>query len=242
MEVKTRTGSIQDAIYNSLRKNIINLRLEPGKSISEKEIALRYKVSRTPVREAFIHLAKEGLVQVIPQKETVVSLIDWSRLEQEFFLRESLEAAVLESFVKKSGPEHFALMEHLIEEQSAAFEAADYIKFLDTDDNFHHVFFEPAGQDLSWEVMQSMNGHYRRVRLLKIRLKGIAVGVVVQHRKILSALRKKDLPAARELLKEHLHQLDVEEGLLKENFPQYFAVPGGNEDPYSIDFGAADPE
>jgi DNA-binding GntR family transcriptional regulator len=228
--------SIQDAIYRDLRKNIINLGLEPGKNISEKEIALRYKVSRTPVREAFIHLAQEGLVRVIPQKETVVSLIDPARVEQELFLRETLETAILEPFTLKAGPEHFALMEGLIENQDAAFEAGGYIEFVDNDDRFHHTFFKTAGQDLGWEVLRNMSGHYHRVRLLTIRLKGIGKGVVGQHRKLLAALRKKDTTAARELLKDHLHKLDAEEELLKREFPAYFAAPD-NENPYSVNFG-----
>jgi DNA-binding GntR family transcriptional regulator len=235
LETKPRHGNIQDAIYANLRKNIVNLKLEPGKGISEKEIALRYQVSRTPVREAFIRLAKEGLVRVIPQKETSVSLIDWSRVIQEFFLRESLETAVLAPFADQSGAADFALMERIIESQNAAFTEGDYVQFVDNDDRFHHAFFEAARQNLSWDVLQNMSGHYHRVRLLSIRLNGIAAGIVGQHRKILEALKKKNISQARELLQAHLHKLDTEEELLKENFPAYFVSPH-DEDPFNIDF------
>jgi DNA-binding GntR family transcriptional regulator len=90
-------SSVQDRVYAALRKSIINLNLVPGTVISEKEISLRFQVSRTPVREALIHLSKEGLVQVIPQRGTMVSLIDPARVQQEFFLRECLETAILDS-------------------------------------------------------------------------------------------------------------------------------------------------
>jgi DNA-binding GntR family transcriptional regulator len=80
-----RSPSVQDSVYTALRESIMNLNLAPGTVISEKEISCRYEVSRTPVREAFIHLSKEGLIKVIPQKETQVSLIDFARVEQEFF-------------------------------------------------------------------------------------------------------------------------------------------------------------
>jgi DNA-binding GntR family transcriptional regulator len=186
MEAQNRT--VQDSVYTSLRKSIINLNLIPGREISEKEIALKYKVSRTPVREAFIHLADEGLVQVLPQRGTVVSLIDFARVEQEFFLRESLEMAVLEPFIKKSRPEHFIALEQLLKLQMDAIDSDNYIKFVDHDDSFHRTFFEIAEQGLSWEVLTSMSGHYHRVRLLTIRLKGIAREVVVQHKKILGVL------------------------------------------------------
>jgi DNA-binding GntR family transcriptional regulator len=235
MEGKPRAGSIQDSIYNSLRKNIINLSLAPGTGISEKEVALRYQVSRTPVREAFIHLAKEGLVQVIPQKETQVSLIDFARVEQEFFIRQNLEMAVLEPFIAKSGPEHFAAMEQLIEAQSAASGDGDIIKFVDRDDDFHHIFFEAAGETLSWNVLQDISGHYHRVRLLTLKLRGIASVIMEQHRKILAALKTKDIANARALLKEHINKLSSEEKLLRQEFPQFFA--SGGADAFNVVFG-----
>jgi DNA-binding GntR family transcriptional regulator len=191
MEPKSRAGTVQHSVYTSLRKSIINLNLAPGTAISEQEIALRYQVSRTPVRETFIHLAKEGLIQVFPQRETLVSRIDFSRVEQEFFLRESLETAALEPFIKNSRPEDFITLEGLIQKQNAAFENNEYIQFVDFDDAFHRIFFETAGQDLSWEVLSNMCGHYHRVRLLTVRIQGIAKHIVGQHKKLLGALKEK---------------------------------------------------
>jgi DNA-binding GntR family transcriptional regulator len=236
MELKGRIGTVQDSVYTSLRKSIINLNLVPGTAISEQEIALRYKVSRTPVRETFIHLAKEGLIQVFPQKETLVSRIDFLRVEQEFFLRESLETAVLEPFINNSGLEDFITLEGLIQKQNAAFENNEYIHFVDFDDEFHRTFFKTAGQDLSWVVLEKMCGHYHRTRLLTIRLQGIAKNIVGQHKKLLAAVKKKDPVKAKEILREHLHKLGSEEKMLREQFPDYFVSPG-DTDAFNVDFG-----
>jgi DNA-binding GntR family transcriptional regulator len=235
MEAKLRPGNIQDLVYTNLRKRIINLNLEPGRGISEKEIADHYKVSRTPVRETFIHLAKEGLVQVIPQKETVVSLIDFGRVEQEFFLRESLETSVLEPFVAALTDKAVIELENLINLQIAALDKNDYIDFVDLDDNFHRTFFDTAGQALSWNVLQNMSGHYHRVRLLTIRLKGIAKDIVDQHKKLLEALKTRETAAAKEVLKLHLHKIANEEIILRAEFPQYFVIPG-EADAFEEDF------
>jgi DNA-binding GntR family transcriptional regulator len=233
---KVRSGSVQDAVYSSLRKSILNLNLVPGTGISEKEISLRYKVSRTPVRETFIHLSKEGLVQVIPQKETVVSLIDFPRVEQELFLRESLECAVLEPFIQGCRADHFVSLAQLIKMQSSALESGDYVGFLNYDDEFHRTFFEAAGQDLSWNVLENMGGHYYRVRLLSIRLQSIAQHILGQHKNLMGALKKKDPAGAVLILKQHLHKLNVEEKILREEFPDYF-VPSGGSNAFEVDFG-----
>jgi DNA-binding GntR family transcriptional regulator len=235
-----QTGTVQNSVYLALRKSIINLNLAPGTAISEKEVGSRYKVSRTPVREAFINLSKEGLVKVIPQKETLVSFIDFDRVEQEFFLRESLETAALEPFIANYTASHLADLERLIEMQDEAFSRNEYIKFLNYDDAFHRTFFVVAGQNLSWEVLESMCGHYHRVRLLTIRLKGIAKDIVSQHKKLLGALKKKDLDTAVDRLNMHLHKLDAEEQMLREEFPGYFLLEQEKNN-FDVDFGGLFP-
>lgn len=223
-------------MYTALRKSIINLNLAPGTAMSEKEISLRYKVSRTPVREAFIHLSKEGLVRVIPQRETLVSLIDFVRVEQELFLRESLEMAVLKPFIARCRVNHLSELEEIVETQTAAFNRNEFINFINFDDRFHRVFFEVAGHQLGWEVLESMCGHYHRVRLLTVWLNGIARNIVSQHKEILGAIKKQDLHGARLKLNQHLHKLHTEEKLLREKFPGYFA-PSQRTDNFEVDFG-----
>jgi DNA-binding GntR family transcriptional regulator len=231
-----QSRSVQDSVYTALRTSIINLNLAPGTAISEKEISRRFGVSRTPVREAFIRLSKEGLVRVIPQKETQVSLVDFRRVEQEFFLRESLETSVLEPFIRQSGETQFEELERLVEMQCAALEKNALVDFIRRDNDFHRIFFLAGGQPLSWETLQSMSGHYHRARLLTIRIRGVAEDIPDQHRRILGALREKDLGEARALLHRHLHKLDTEEPMLREEFPAYFALPGG-ENHFQVDFG-----
>jgi DNA-binding GntR family transcriptional regulator len=233
---KPKPGNVQDSVYVSLRKSIINLNLAPGTVISEKEISLRYEVSRTPVREAFIHLSKEGLLRVIPQRETLVSLIDPDRVEQELFLRETLEMAVLKPFISRCRPDHVSELEKILESQSLAFDRNEYINFVNFDDNFHRIFFEVAGHELGWEILQNMCGHYHRVRLLTVRLNGIAENIVSQHRDILAGIKAKNLREIRFKLNRHLDKLHSEKKLLREKFPDYF-VSGQAKDVFEVDFG-----
>ena len=235
---KRSSRSVQDVVYSALRTSIINLNLAPGTVISETEVSLKFQVSRTPVREAFIHLSNEGLVEVIPQKETMVSLIDPARVKQEFFLRESLEMAVLELFLRNNESRYLAEMESLITLQAAALETKSHIDFIKFDDRFHEILFEAAGQHLSWEVLASMSGHYHRIRMLTIQITGIADGngKVGEHRKILAALKKGDPENAKRMLYLHLHNLDTEGKLLQEKFPGYFALKTA-QNQFDVDFG-----
>lgn len=88
-------GSIRDYVYDKLKADILDLKLEPGRFISEKDIIEMLKVSRTPIREAFVKLSQEGLIETIPQRGSFISLIDLDMVEESRFVRETLESTIV---------------------------------------------------------------------------------------------------------------------------------------------------
>src|ERR1041384_5044755 len=87
-------GSIAGAVFRTLRSAIVTLRLTPASALSEQEIADRLKVSRQPVREAFIKLSEIGLVRVLPQRGTFVTRISEKEVLDARFVREAVECAI----------------------------------------------------------------------------------------------------------------------------------------------------
>src|SRR5688500_17163077 len=95
LDLLDHTTSIARLIELEIRKAIVTLAMQPGAPLSEQEIALRYGVSRQPVREAFIALARSGLVEILPRRGTFVVKISVERMLEARFVRESLESAVV---------------------------------------------------------------------------------------------------------------------------------------------------
>ena len=91
-------------IYQILKKEILDLTLKPGQSISEHEICNRFSVSRTPVRTVLQRLQGDGLVRVIPYKGTVIALLDLQDIQQMIYLRAAVESAVLRDFLPLCTP------------------------------------------------------------------------------------------------------------------------------------------
>lgn len=99
-----QVSSVQEMVYRTLRDKIVSMELKPGTTISTQEIADSMSVSRTPVREAFIRLQREDLLDVTPQRSTVVSKINMDRVYQERFIREALEIEVAQKFIEVATP------------------------------------------------------------------------------------------------------------------------------------------
>ena len=71
------------------------MELKPGAMVSENELAAQLGLSRTPVREALMDMAQYGLVDILPQRGSRISLIDYALVEEARFAREVLEVAIL---------------------------------------------------------------------------------------------------------------------------------------------------
>lgn len=214
--------TIGDVVYYSLLKNIFNLNLKPGEPLNVKSISEQLDVSRTPVRDALIKLAKEGLVDVFPQKGTSVSRIDIHRVEEELFLRQSLEVRAVTLFMKEHESSHIDALTKYISMQKECLTNNDYITCLHYDDAFHHVFFAAINKNLCWDTIQSMSGHYRRVRLMSIWDHDVFSGIIEQHQEMLKNIISGNVSAVQELYLEHSSALITQIDRLLEKYPDYF--------------------
>ncbi len=218
--------SIQTLVYEELKRNIMSMKLEPGQTMSTQEIATKLNVSRTPVREAFLRLQSEGLVEMIPQRETMVSKISLKRVEQEKFIRECLEMGVIRKFMDKSGCEVEENMAELIQLQKKCGEEKDFVGFLEADDQFHKVLFDATGQEMAWETIASRNGHYNRLRILYVQRDTEMQESIEQHHKIATLLESGSREEAARALSSHVRRLDIDEAGLIAQYPDYFESEG----------------
>lgn len=221
---KAQDNSIRENVYRVIRENITSLQLAPGTTVSTQELAAKLQVSRTPVREAFIRLQKEDLVEITPQKGTMVSRIDLTRAEKERFIRESLETAILPLFLQNCTEPDLEELELLIEKQKACFTGLKPLEFIALDNQFHQRFFELAGQDLSWDVVASTNPHYNRLRVLTVQNAATFDGAVRQHEVMMDQIRRRDIDALRRELTDHVRKIIAEKNVLLQLYPDYFAT------------------
>lgn len=222
--MKDSESSVQGAVYSALRNNIMTLQLKPGTVMSTQEIAQKLDVSRTPVREAFIRLQRDGLVDIYPQKETVVSRIDFGKVEQERFVRESLECANVDLLLEKCGRSNFSWLEQNLEQQHATVSSCNHASLMKLDNAFHEYMFKITGQLFAWTTIEGTSNHYARIRMMTVWDKDIMMETVLQHQKILSAIQEGSAEYAKIYIKAHLHRLENQLQQLIKDYPGYFVT------------------
>lgn len=209
--------------YQYLKQAIISCKLEPGRAISEKEIALSMNVSRQPVREAFIQLAKCSLVRVFPQRGTYVTQISIKRAMDGQLIRSSIEGALIEQLTAAISAEQLEDLSRLLTQQQHAIDAQNYQLFLHLDDAFHQQLAMIANCSLAWETIETVKAVMDRVRYLDLTRELTMEQVLVEHQTIIDALADKNAQLARTLLQQHLTDFPQVIESIRKRYPDWFA-------------------
>ncbi|MDD3251383.1 MAG: GntR family transcriptional regulator [Lachnospiraceae bacterium] len=211
----------RDYALRVIKDKIIRLELEPGAAISDRDLALTLGLSRTPVREALLDLAKVQIVEIYPQRGSVVALIDYGMVEEAQFVRSVLEEAIVGLVCQKITEEQYQLLEENLQLQEFYCERGSSEKLFEMDNEFHRLLFQAAGKMQTYRMMKSLTVHFDRVRSLALN----AVKEqkwIKDHRKILEAIKSRDEAAAKQLMEKHLSRYQLDESVVQKAYPGYF--------------------
>ncbi|ALV30362.1 GntR family transcriptional regulator [Pannonibacter phragmitetus] len=192
-------------VHRDLRQRIIRGELAPGALLSEAEMARSFGSSRQPVREAFIKLAEEGLVEVRPQRGTLVRKISIKRVMDIRFVREAIEANVVHLLASEPEPAIIAdLRAQIARQREVAPDAQDV--FMALDETFHHTMARAIGKTYAWDVVESVKAQMDRVRYLSFADFPIS-RLIAQHEAIVDAIETRNPQAAEEAMRIHLREI-----------------------------------
>lgn len=204
-----------------LKKNIVCLELAPGSQISENELSTEMGLSRTPVREALIELSKVKIIEIYPQKKSVVSLIDYDMVEESRFMRNLLECAVVELDCEMAASEDIDRLQENVRLQNFYLDNFSPEKLQALDDQFHSTLFEIARKSQVYGLMQNISIHFDRVRSMSLTsVKDLRI--VQDHENITTAISRRDAAKARSLMEMHLSRYKTDAAAIREKYPHYF--------------------
>ncbi|MCD8352063.1 MAG: GntR family transcriptional regulator [Planctomycetaceae bacterium] len=212
-------GTLTQQVYRALRSLIVNLHLMPNQFLPEKDVAVSLGVSKTPVREAFIRLAEENLVDIVPKIGTYVSPIDLKRAFKGYFIRTSLESACAEQLARAGDPAAIAALREELAEQHRCVERGDNDAFYILDNEFHAVMFLVAGLPNAKRLVDSAKAEVDRIKGLKSIYRFCRPEAVLyeEHQDIVDAIVKRDPDRARREIHRHLSGMnDAIQAILQE--------------------------
>ncbi len=204
-----KRGEGSKHVYTILRDDILNLVLLPGSPVDEIQLAERFAMSRTPIREALVRLASEGLVKTLPNRSTVVASIDFLNLHA-FFDALTLMYRV----TTRLAAEHCTAADLVkIRAQQADFvravEAQDALAMIATNRDFHATIAEAGRNPYYTDLFCRLLDEGRR--LLRIYYSSyddrLPRQYVVEHEEIIAAIEARDIEAADRRAGVHADQI-----------------------------------
>lgn len=198
-----RHQTLRERILGTIREAILSGQLKPGEKVAEPELAERFGISRTPIREAFRQLESEGYLTVIPRKGAVVTDLSEREVEEFYSIKSILEGYAARMAAEKMTVKDFDRLEAINERLGQLAEAGDVKTFFRVHDEFHEVFIRAAGNDKLFTLIGQLLRKFNRLRMASLGLPGRMEISVQEHVKILEAFRQHDGEKADNLVRKN---------------------------------------
>lgn len=198
-----RSASLSQQAYVALRRALRERKLVPGRIYSEVQLAALLDVSRTPVREALIELAREGVIEKVSQRGVRLRIPTLHELREAFDLREVVEAYVVARLAEEATEEDIRSLYRILERQEDA--KSDRASFLEVDEEFHAAMAQRLGLERSREMLVTLRAIVSISGVAALEAAGRTTAVVLQeHRAVVDGLARGNREASTMAIVAHI--------------------------------------
>jgi DNA-binding GntR family transcriptional regulator len=195
--------SLAEQAYSTLKRDIISCRLRPGEIVVESDLAAAYGMSKPPIREALNLLRKEGFVQVLPRRGTLIKPIDVQDVQHTFFLRMLLEPEAAALAGTRATGEQLKRLTELTKSGPEGAGPASQADRLIRNRLFHVALAEASGIPRLATIIGSLHEEVERYYNSE-RLRTSGDPTVEHHHEMLEAVVTGDADRARTLTTESI--------------------------------------
>lgn len=198
-------GSLVDQAYLRLRQEILSCILPPGQVVSERELAQRYEMSKTPIREALTRVCHEGLVQRLSGRGYIIAPITIQYIRDLFDLRLVLEVAAAERAARHAPPAQLAALKEMSTISYSLDDPQSHVSFLQTNRAFHLTLAEAAENRRLVEILEGLLIEMERLFHLGLRLRDSSQEMRREHQELVAALEVGDVAGVREAMARQIN-------------------------------------
>ena len=197
-----RQQTLREQIVNAIRDAIISGDLRPNEKVTEMDLAKKFDISRTPIREAFHQLESEGFLTLIPRRGAVVTPITERDVREFYGIKSVLEGYAIRLAVANITEEEILRMERLNGEMEQMHQSGDHATIHDVHNQFHDVFLHASGNEKLFDLTRNLNLKFQRFRIA-LSFSGIMDESIEEHKEIIAALRARDAQAAETYVRKN---------------------------------------
>jgi DNA-binding GntR family transcriptional regulator len=199
-----RSKGLPVQLYELLREAIVTMVLQPKEVIFDRAISETLGISRTPVREALLQLAREELVVIAAQSRTYVAPVQREQFIESAFIRKVLETAGIRRAAEIITDEELEQLRDIHEAHRRAIKRGNSVAAIRHDNEFHALVSQAARLPKLQQLVEVVRAPIDRVRHITVRDPKVGEATLRQHQKVLDALLRHDAEAAEKALIEHL--------------------------------------
>lgn len=218
-----RHQTLREKILETIRDAILQGTLKPGERVSEPELADRFGISRTPIREAFRQLESEGYLTVTPRKGAVVTSLSERDIEEFYAIKIILEGFAAKMAAEKLTTKDIERLETINDRLQLIAEEGNVKNFFRVHNEFHEVFIKAAGNEKLYEMINQLVMRFKRLRLASLAVPGRMEISVEEHRKMIDAFKNQDGDRADNLVR---HTATIGADVLIQSMVQSKAAKG----------------
>lgn len=211
-------GSNAVSTYELLRDEIVTMQLSPGEVLDEVGLSKRLNLSRSPIREALIRLASEGLVTVLPNRSTVVSTLDLQAVPKFLDALELVQRVITRLAALNRAPHHLEKIKRHESEFQDSLRAGDLGRMLSANYDYHMAIATAADNKYFSMLYARLLDEGKRMLYNNFDFEVVAKGkvdsaLVREHADITAAIESRDADEAERL--GYMHAVEFRRRLLR---------------------------
>ncbi len=216
-QVENGSGLIRDGVYEKIRADILTCVLAPGSRVFENDLAQRYNVSKSPVRDALLRLQEQGLIDVLPRKGYLIRPISIGDAHDLYEMRLLLEKSCIRRACDEASDEDLASLDKF-----RSVENGDLAHWVSYNRDFHCRIAELSGNARMAKMAQEVIDQFDRLTFVGVSAapsEAAAEKFVAEHCEIIDALQARDRSTVTSLINKHISKSQKQLFAVLENPP-----------------------
>ena len=190
-------------VYKQIEQAILDGDIAPGTALAEVKLSQELGVSRTPVREALMHLEMEGLVKTVPNKGAVVVGVTAADVDDIYTIRMRIEGLAARRAAEKITQTQLDALREIVELQEFYVSKKDFMQVWHLDNLFHETLYEGCGSRPLKQMLTLFHNYIQKAREATVRA-GRAEASAQEHRAVLDAIAARDPEEAERRMVVHV--------------------------------------